>query len=173
MIYTSGTTGKPKGVMIEHRSLRAYLEWHKDLQMITPDDHCALHSSFSFDASLDDLMPPLVQGAQLHILSSELRQNMQEMNDYFKKNEIAGLTLSTQLGIEVLTNFQLPLRYLLLGGSKMTPVPVGNTKVINGYGPTEFTVCSSYYTLEEDEKHDNIPIGRPVPNSFSVVVDNE
>jgi surfactin family lipopeptide synthetase A len=27
--------------------------------------------------------------------------------------------------------------------------------------------------LEEDEKHDNIPIGRPVPNSISVVIDNE
>ena len=173
MIYTSGTTGTPKGVMIEHQSLRAYLEWHKDLQMITPEDHCALHSSFSFDASLDDLMPPLVQGAQLHILSSELRHNMQEMNDYFNRNKIAGLTLSTQLGIEMLNKYQLPLRYLLLGGSKMTQVPIGNTKVINGYGPTEFTVCSSYYTLEQDEKHHNIPIGRPVPNSISVVVDTE
>ena len=173
MIYTSGTTGMPKGVMIEHQSLRAYLEWHKDLQMITPEDHCALHSSFSFDASLDDLMPPLVQGAQLHILSSELRHNMQEMNDYFNRNKIAGLTLSTQLGIEMLNNYQLPLRYLLLGGSKLTQIPVGNTKVINGYGPTEFTVCSSYYKLEQDEKYHNIPIGRPVPNSISVVVDTE
>ena len=173
MIYTSGTTGKPKGVMIEHQSLRAYLEWHKDQQKITHEDHCALHSSFSFDASLDDLMPPLVQGAQLHILSSELRLNMQEMNHYFKKHKIAGLTLSTQLGIEMLKSYQLPLRYLLLGGSKMLHVPTGNTTVINGYGPTEFTVCSSYYTLKQDEKHDNIPIGRPVPNSISVIVDTE
>ena len=173
MIYTSGTTGRPKGVMIEHQSLRAYLEWHEELQEITPEDHCALHSSFSFDASLDDLMPPLVQGAQLHILSSELRLNMQEMNHYFKKHKIAGLTLSTQLGIEMLKSYKLPLRYLLLGGSKMIQVPVGHTKVINGYGPTEFTVCSSFYILEQDEQHDNIPIGRPVPNSISVIVDKE
>ena len=173
MIYTSGTTGMPKGVMIEHQSLRAYLEWHKDQQKITPEDHCALHSSFSFDASLDDLMPPLVQGAQLHILSSELRLDLQGMNHYFKKHKIVGLTLSTQLGIEMLKSYQLPLRYLLLGGSKMLHVPTGNTAVINGYGPTEFTVCSSYYKLEQDEKHDNIPIGRPVPNSISVVVDTE
>ena len=173
MIYTSGTTGMPKGVMIEHQSLRAYLEWHEDLQEITPEDHCALHSSFSFDASLDDLMPPLIQGAQLHILSSELRLSIQEMNDYFKKHKIAGLTLGTQLGIEMLKSYKLSLRYLLLGGSKMIQVPVGNTKVINGYGPTEFTVCSSYFILEQDEQHDNIPIGRPVPNSISVVVDKE
>ena len=173
MIYTSGTTGMPKGVMIEHQSLRAYLGWHESQLKITHEDHCALHSSFSFDASLDDLMPPLVQGSQLHILSSELRHNMKEMNDYFKRHNITGLTLSTQLGIEMLNNYQLHLRYLLLGGSTMSKVPTGITKIINGYGPTEFTVCSSYYTLEEDEKHDNIPIGRPVPNSISVVIDNE
>ena len=173
MIYTSGTTGMPKGVMIEHQSLRAYLGWHESQLKITHEDHCALHSSFSFDASLDDLMPPLVQGSQLHILSSELRHNMKEMNDYFKRHNITGLTLSTQLGIEMLNNYQLHLRYLLLGGATMSKVPTGITKIINGYGPTEFTVCSSYYTLEEDEKHDNIPIGRPVPNSISVVIDNE
>ena len=173
MIYTSGTTGQPKGVMIEHRSLRANIEWHNELLKISPEDHCAQHPSFSFDASLDDLMSPLVQGAQLHILSSEIRHNMQEMNDYFYKHKIVGLAMSNQLGTEMLNNYLLPLRYLMLGGSKMLHVTTGNTSVINCYGPTEFTVCSSYYILEQDDKHDNIPIGRPVPNSISVVIDTE
>ena len=171
MIYTSGTTGMPKGVMIEHQSLRAFLQFRIDLLQLTQEDRCAQHASFSFDASLDDLLPPLVKGAQVHILSSELRQDIKGMNDYFTSAKITGLTMSTQLGIEMLSHFRLPLRYLMLGGSKMHHIPTGTTKIINGYGPTEFTVCSSYYILEQDEKHDNIPIGRPVPNSISVVVD--
>ena len=173
MIYTSGTTGMPKGVMIEHKNLRAFLQFRIDLLQLTQEDRCAQHASFSFDASLDDLLPPLVKGAQVHILSSELRQDIKGMNDYFMKAQITGLTMSTQLGIEMLSHFRLSLRSLMLGGSKMHHIPAGATKVINGYGPTEFTVCSSYYILEQDEKHDNIPIGRPVPNSISVVVDRE
>ena len=173
MIYTSGTAGNPKGVMIEHKNLRAFLQFRIDLLHLTQEDRCAQHASFSFDASLDDLLSPLVKGAQVHILSSELRQDIKGMIDYFTRNRITGLTMSTQLGIEMLSNFSLSLRYLMLGGSKMHHIPTGNTKVINGYGPTEFTVCSSYYTLERDEKHDNIPIGRPVPNSISVVVDTQ
>jgi len=171
MIYTSGTTGKPKGVMIEHQSLRAYLEWHASLLQLTPADKCALHSSFSFDASLDDLLVPLAAGSQVHILSAELRQDMKGMYDYFLTHAITSLTMSTQLGLEMLNSFRLPLRYLMLGGSKMTHVDRGTTRVINGYGPTEFTVCSSYYVLEADESHYSIPIGRPVPNSLSVIVD--
>jgi surfactin family lipopeptide synthetase A len=173
MIYTSGTTGMPKGVMIEHKNLRAFLQFRIDLLHLTQEDRCAQHASFSFDASLDDLLSPLVKGAQVHILSAELRQDIKGMNDYFMRYKITGLTMSTQLGVEMLSQFSLPLRYLMLGGSKMPHVPTGNTNVINGYGPTEFTVCSSYYKLEQDERHDNIPIGRPVPNSISVVVDTE
>ena len=159
--------------MIDHKNLRAFLEYRTNLLHLTQEERCAQHASFSFDASLDDLLSPLVKGAQVHILSSELRHDIEGMKDYFIRNKITGLTLSTQLGIEILSNSSLTLRYLMLGGSKMQHIPTGNTKVINGYGPTEFTVCSSYYILNQNEKYNNIPIGRPVPNSISVVVDHE
>ena len=159
--------------MIEHKSLRTFLQFRIDLLQLSQEDRCAQHASFSFDASLDDLLPPLIRGGQVHILSSDLRQDMKGMNDYFIRNRITGLTMSTQLGIEMLSSYRLSLRFLMLGGSKMYHIPTGHTKVINGYGPTEFTVCSSYYILDQHEKHHNIPIGRPVSNSLSVVVDNE
>ena len=47
-----------------------------------------------------------------------------------------------------------------------------SVKLINEYGPTEFTVCSSYHIVNQENEYDNIPIGRPVPNSMSVIVDN-
>ncbi len=171
MIYTSGSTGKPKGVMLPHRALRAYLAWHIAKIGITPESRHAEHASFSFDASLDDLLCPLAGGGRLYILSEELRKDIDGIYNYLKQHRITSMTLSTAMGMTLLGQFpDLPLNYLMMGGEKMLPFPKTHVKVINGYGPTEFTVCSSYHVVNQD-KDINIPIGRPVPNSSSLICD--
>ncbi len=172
MIYTSGSTGKPKGVMMEHKGLCALMKWLVPMEELKPREKCAEHASFSFDASLFDLFPPLTCGAEVHILSSELRLNMEDMCTYFKEQHIIGMTMSTQLGMDMINSHELPLRYMVMGGEKMNQLRKTSVKLINGYGPTEFTVCSSYHIVNQEKEYDNIPIGRPVPNSMSVIVDN-
>ncbi|WP_162034309.1 AMP-binding protein, partial [Chryseobacterium potabilaquae] len=171
MIYTSGSTGKPKGVMIEHKSLRSFVEWRASCLEVNSNDRCLGHSSFSFDISFDDWAVPLSVGAEVHILSSPLRQDMEGMYQYFNQHQITGLTLSTQLGMEMLNQYDLPLRYLMMGGEKLKTTKPSSVKIINGYGPTEFTVYSSFHILDPKREYQNIPIGRPVPNSISVIVD--
>ena len=172
MIYTSGSTGKPKGVMMEHKGLCALIKWLVPLEELKQGDKCAEHASFSFDASLFDLFPPLTCGAEVHILSSELRLDPEGMCRYFGEQRITGMTISTQLGMEIINNYELPLRYMVMGGEKMNQLRKTSVKLINGYGPTEFTVCSSYHIVNQEKDANNIPIGRPVPNSMSVIVDN-
>lgn len=171
MIYTSGSTGKPKGVMLPHRALRAYLAWRIAKIGITPESRHAEHPSFSFDASLDDLLCPLAAGGCVHILAEELRKDMDGIYNYLKEQRITGLTLSTALGMTLLGQFSdLPVKFIMMGGEKMLPFPKTPIKVINGYGPTEFSVCSSFHVVDQD-KDENIPIGRPVPNSWSFICD--
>ena len=172
MIYTSGSTGKPKGVMMEHKGLCALMKWLVPLEELKAGEKCAEHASFSFDASLFDLFPPLTCGAEVHILSSELRLNPEGMCKYFREQHITGMTMSTQLGMEMINSFELPLRYMVMGGEKMNQLRKTSVKLINGYGPTEFTVCSSYHVVNQEKDVNTIPIGRPVPNSMSVIVDN-
>lgn len=171
MIYTSGSTGEPKGVMIEHKSLRSFVAWFSNCIGLNSDDRCAQHSSFSFDASIDDLMTPLAVGGEIHILSSVLRHDMEGMYRYFKEHNITGISVSTQLGMEMLNQYELTLRFIVVGGEKLKPIKATSTKVINTYGPTEFTVSATYYVLDPQKKYQNIPIGRPVPNTISVIVD--
>jgi amino acid adenylation domain-containing protein len=172
MIYTSGSTGKPKGVMMEHKGLCALMKWLVPLEELKQGDKCAEHASFCFDASLFDLFPPLTCGAEVHILSSELRLAPEGMCKYFREQRITGMTISTQLGMEMINSYELPLRYMVMGGEKMNQLRKTSVKLINGYGPTEFTVCSSYHIVNQEKDANNIPIGRPVPNSMSVIVDN-
>lgn len=171
MIYTSGSTGKPKGVMLPHRALRAYLAWRIEELGFNESSRNIEHPSFSFDASLDDLLCPLAAGGQVHILPEALRKDLDGISQYIRENQINGLTLSTALGMAMLNQFSdLPLKYMMMGGEKMLPFPKTAVRVYNGYGPTEFSVCSSFHVVDQDKDVD-IPIGRPVPNSYSFICD--
>jgi surfactin family lipopeptide synthetase A len=173
IIYTSGTTGNPKGVMIEHHSLCSMLEWLIPMEELKAGDKCAAHPSFSFDASLPDLFGPLICGAQVHIIPSALRYDIGAFSRYLADNMITGLTMSTQIGMELLENHDLTLRYLFLGGENLHVNRKTAVKVINGYGPTEFTVCSSYHVVDQNRSYESIPIGHPVPGSRSLIVGPE
>ena len=173
IIYTSGTTGNPKGVMIEQHALCSMLEWLIQMEELKAGDKCAAHPSFSFDASVPDLFGPLICGAQVHIMPSALRYDIGAFSRYLADNKITGLTMSTQIGMELLENHDLTLRYLFLGGENLHVNRKTAVKVINGYGPTEFTVCSSYHVVDKNRSYESIPIGHPVPGSRSLIVGPE
>ena len=170
MIYTSGSTGKPKGVVILHHSLTNAIMWRKEAYNINEKSINASHASFSFDASIDDIFPPLSFGGEVDILDEITRKDLNLIYDYFIKNKITGVTMSTQIGMSLINEHpDLKLDYMVMGGEKLLPTKKTNFKIFNGYGPTEFTVCSSYHLVLDNE--DNIPIGKAVPNTYSLICD--
>ena len=173
MIYTSGSTGNPKGVMITHAAMMNFLVWLAKTEELKPGEQCAIHTSFVFDGSLFDLFPPLISGATLHILSASMRIDLQGMCRYFKDNHIVGLLLTTQVGMLMMSLYDLPLRFLMVGGEKLTGFKPSSMKLFNCYGPTEFTVCSAFHLIDNNKEYESIPIGRPVPNSVAAVVDSQ
>ena len=173
MIYTSGSTGMPKGVMVEHRGLLNFLEWLLKVEQLKAGEQVAIHTSFSFDGSVFDLFPPLMCGGTLHILPTSLRQDLKGIYHYLVEHDIVGMLLTTQLGMAMQMQYDLPLRFLMLGGEKLTYFKPSALQLFNCYGPTEFTVCSSYYQIDQNRNYENIPIGRPAPNTISAVVNTE
>jgi len=171
MIYTSGSTGRPKGVVVSQRAVRHLCAWFAADFELSPVSRVATHPSFSFDASVIDIFPALASGAELHIYSEEVRKNLPAIRDYIVAHGITGGTMSTQIGRTLLEVYpDLPLRYLMLGGEKLLPTGKTVARVANGYGPTEFCVCSSYQIVDPAAKGD-IPIGRAVPGTSSFVLD--
>jgi bacitracin synthase 3 len=59
---------------------------------------------------------------------------------------------------------------MICGGEKFLPTAKTKVRMVNGYGPTEFTVCSSFQFVDQ-EKEGDVPIGRAVPNSYSLICD--
>ena len=171
MIYTSGSTGKPKGVIIHHHALRAYVAWAVRDFGYQAGRHYAHSVTFSFDASVTDIVCPLCVGAQVHVLSDEIRLNPSRLADYLRENQIHGVKFPTQLGMLMLNSYpDLFPEFTVLGGEKLLPVAQTHVLMYNEYGPTEFTIGSSVHLVDQ-QKDVDIPIGRPVPNTWSLVCD--
>ena len=171
MIYTSGSTGKPKGAVISHLALHTVTAWAKKLYELSETSRNMGHPSFSFDASMLDLIPPLCYGGETHILSETTRLDLEAMAEYIIRNDINGMATSTQLGMALANAHpDLKMRYIMMGGEKMLPCTKPSFRLLNAYGPTEFTIVSSVYEFN-GERDKDIPIGRPVPGSWSLICD--
>ena len=172
MIYTSGSTGKPKGVMIPHRAKANFVSFIAKEWGHTSKSHICCHSSFSFDASIEDLYPVLTVGGALYIVPQLARKDMDMLHKFIVDNGITGGCYTTQLGQMLLQQYpDLPVDYLVVGGEKMTAAPKCNCRLINTYGPTEFTVDATFFEVDKTKEYKNIPIGRPLHNLTAYVLD--
>ena len=71
VIYTSGTTGRPKGAMIEHRSVVSYLSWVNEYLFGEEIGVVPAIANPGFDASLKQLWAPLLRGREVWLLSDD------------------------------------------------------------------------------------------------------
>ena len=172
MIYTSGSTGKPKGVMISHRAKANFVRFIAQEWGHTTRSRIFCHSSFSFDASIEDLYPVLTVGGTMYIVPQEARKDMDLLHQFIIDNHLTGGSFTTQFGQMMLLQYpDMPLDYVVVGGEKMTVVPPCKCRLINSYGPTEFTVDATFYEVKKGYEYKNIPIGRPLHNLAGYVVD--
>ncbi|WP_458110063.1 amino acid adenylation domain-containing protein [Bacillus zhangzhouensis] len=163
MIYTSGTTGQPKGVMVEHQSLVNLAFWHNDVFQVTNKDRTAKYAGFGFDASIWEMFPTWIAGAELHIIDEAIRLDMIKLNTYFNEKGITITFLPTQLCEQFMSMDNHSLRYLLTGGDKLKQVKPVRYKLVNNYGPTENTVVATSGII--DPYQGTLPIGTAIANT--------
>ena len=169
IIYTSGSTGTPKGVKISHKSLLNLCEWHIRYFEITSKDKSTKYAGEGFDASIWEVFPALLAGAELHIISQNIRLDLVRLNEYFNENQITVAFLPTQVCEEFTKLKNISLRCLLTGGDKLDSCMNNQYIVYNNYGPTENTVVSTCFPVVQT--YENIPIGKPISNTHVYVCD--
>lgn len=172
-IYTSGTTGKPKGVLIKNSGVvNLCKNCINKIYAYYNVQNVALLASYVFDASVQNIMTPLLSGRTLHIINDECRMDANKLMEYMIRNRIEGFD-GTPMHLNMLNLDQLEqskLRVAIIGGDVMN---VGVNKkllqkdgfnIYNVYGPTECTVdATSYHCSIQDQI--NIPIGKPIANT--------
>jgi amino acid adenylation domain-containing protein len=186
IIYTSGTTGKPKGVGVPHRALvnfiySMYTDYSNDFG---PLDHCLSLTNFCFDVSVCEIFMPLVFGSGIVILPYEKIFDPGELAKAIVGYSITFAYLPPGLLKDVFENLKpysgrIGLNKMLVGVEPITDHVLEDymtlhpsMKIVNGYGPTEATICATAYRYSPGKPGGKrVPIGRPLFNNTVILLD--
>ncbi|MCP4217864.1 MAG: amino acid adenylation domain-containing protein [bacterium] len=182
IIYTSGSTGRPKAVAVEHRNLTAYINAFENQFDIDADDIVIQQASFAFDAFVEELYPVLLKGGKLVVPSRKQVLDMEKLVDFIHFHKVTMITCSPLMlnqlnGIAARGDGRLDsIRIFISGGDLLRKEYIDtlmkNADVYNTYGPTESTVCASYYLCRPDSDS-AVPIGKPIGNYKILILDSD
>jgi amino acid adenylation domain-containing protein len=177
LIYTSGSTGAPKGVMVQHAELSNLVNAQINAFDVEPCSRILQFSSFSFDASVFEIMMALCRGASLHLIRKAEILDCDSLIRILVEHRITHATLPPAVLAGLPNHASLDsVRTLIVAGDVLSEVAanswVGGRRLINAYGPTEATVCTTLHDCQARQRG-TPPIGRPIANARVYILDSE
>ncbi|MCI0493534.1 amino acid adenylation domain-containing protein [candidate division KSB1 bacterium] len=176
MIYTSGSTGKPKGTLLQHRGLCNFATAHVKALGVNENMRMLQFASFSFDASVSEIFTTLMAGGTLYLARRETILSTPGLVALIQKHQINAAILPPSM-LTILPGEKLSGLKRIISAGESCPWEVAanwakDRNFYNGYGPTEATVGPTIYRVDPG-KNDvrNIPIGRPLDNIRSYILD--
>ncbi|MCB5953934.1 non-ribosomal peptide synthetase [Enterococcus sp. CWB-B31] len=190
IIYTSGSTGTPKGVMIENHSLVNLIKWQEKEAEINETSIILQKAIYTFDASVWEIFLALLSGSSLQLLSVEEQDDFGLLLNIFEKNHVTHFLLVPTF-LEALLDYTkensraaafATIQAVYIGAEKVTNHLLRKFVEITGkdrsiirnlYGPTEGTVCATYYRYSEQLDNQDTLIGKPIKGSKIYVMNGQ
>lgn len=175
VIATSGSTGTPKLVMIEHRGLANLARaQHVFFGVLPVRSRVLLFAHPAFDAALFDIVLALTNGVCLEIPDVTIHSG-EPLAQVLVDRRITHVVLPATV-LRTLTPGGFPsLEVLISIGDVCLPETARrwalHHRFVNGYGPTETTICTTLYTTTGTENA-RVPIGRPIAGTHIVLLDD-
>jgi amino acid adenylation domain-containing protein len=188
VLFTSGSTGEPKGVVIEHRNVTAFLDWAAKHFAPRPTDRISGHPPLHFDLSTFDVFGTLRAGAELHLVPAAANMHPRALAAFIRD---AGLTqwfsvpsvLTYLSKFDVVAQGDFPSLERLLWCGEVLPTPVlghwmdrlPHVRFTNLYGPTEATIASSFHDVARRpaDEREPVPIGTACDGEELLLLDEE
>ena len=145
IIFTSGSTGEPKGTVIEHGQYCSGAVTHGPAMLMHSDNRSLQFASFTFDASLVEVLTTLVLGGCICIPSEDQRKR--DITEAIR-NTKANWAALTPSFVNLINPDDVPsLERLVLAGEAMSQSHIETwsqrVQLVNGYGPSECCICST------------------------------
>ncbi|WP_422396269.1 amino acid adenylation domain-containing protein [Pseudomonas trivialis] len=181
VIYTSGSTGQPKGAGNRHCALTNRLLWMQQAYALDTDDTVLQKTPFSFDVSVWEFFWPLMTGARLVVAAPGDHRDPSRLVELIKRQQVTTLHFVPSMLQAFLQDPQAArcqgLQRIICSGEAL-PVDaqqqvfakLPNAGLFNLYGPTEAAIDVTHWTCV-DEQRDSVPIGRPIANLRTHVLD--
>ncbi|WBW96389.1 non-ribosomal peptide synthetase [Oceanirhabdus sp. W0125-5] len=185
VIYTSGTTGKPKGVMVEHKSVINTLDQMERKYPVENNDVYLLKTNYVFDVSVTELFGWFFGNGVLAIMNENDQKDINSIIDSIEKYKVTHINFVPSilnLFNEMIGNRMdkvKSLKYVFAAGEELKANIIFDfynkfteIQLENLYGPTEASIYSTMYSIDKRFKGDNVSIGTPIQNTKAYIMNN-
>jgi amino acid adenylation domain-containing protein len=182
VIFTSGSSGLPKGVLLQHSSLVNLVDSFARSYRPMPDDRILPLTSIAYASFVGEVFPLLCAGGTVVLPQKHELLDVVALASLLALHQVTMVsTVPSMLASLDALGDRLPrLRLLLIGGETLSTADAagllahaGELRIVNSYGLTETTVCTTIYDVEPADLAAGWqpPIGTPLPNQRVYVLD--